>query len=568
MGLVRILLPLSRAAARLAPGVGRPLHGAALAWCVLPRWVLLRPPPVARRTAWAEELVALHRPAGDPGRRARALVLQGHTLLLSERYEEACAAADGSLAVPGARPPAMQSAFALHTRAQALLFGGRPEEALEAARETVESYRRAPARASRDRRRGSDLAGVLRTHALVLGVLGRTAESVTVYEECLALLRSMSVRELVRVRLNHQRVYAELVRGLRVLGRYGEALAVGPDARETLRGTIMWIAPEIVLALRVELLTDLAACECAVGRPAEGRGTAEEAVAEARRLARRNPAVGEPQLAAALDGLVTVLDELGSDEDELTALRELADVYTRLGDDPRLADTLDDLAHCLGRTGDHRAALTEGERALTVARRAADHGTGHNEQQLAWILANLSLRQQDAEATESAVTSAREAVTLTRRLAEGDWTTYQPLTARRLRVLGQALRGTGEFTEAVACYEEAEAALRELIEGGGDHTAELALTHSRLAATLHLAAHAHLDAGRPAEAVTALRSLLALTRRSDAPDVHARCVRTFAEIRAEGGDDVTAAWLRATGEPYPTFRYTRVRGRGSNPAAR
>lgn len=569
MGLVRILLPLSRAAARLAPGVGRPLHGAALAWCVLPRWVLLRPPPVARRTAWAEELVALHRQSGDPDRLARALVLQGHALLLSGRYEEACAAADGSLAVPGARPPAPQSAFAGHTRAQALLFGGRPEEALEAARETVESYRRAPAWASRARRRGrSDLAGALRTHALALGVLGRTAESVTVYEECVALLRSMSVRESARARLNHPRVYAELVRGLRVLGRYEEALALGPDARETLRGTIIWVAPEIVLALRVELLADLAACERAVGRPADGRGTAEEAVAEAHRLARRNPTVGEPQLAAALDGLVTVLDELGANEDELTALHELADVYTRLGDDPRLADTLDDLAHCLGRAGDHRAALKEGERALAVARRAADQGTGHREQQLAWILANLSLRQQAADAPQSAVASAREAVTLTWRLAEGDWSTYQPLTARRLRVLGQALRGTGEFTEAVACYEEAETALRELIDGGGDHTAELALTHSRLAATLHLAAHAHLDAGRTVEAVTALRSLLALTRRSDAPDVHARCVRTFAEIRAERGDDVTAAWQRATGEPYPTFRYTRVRGRGSNPAAR
>ncbi|RPF38040.1 hypothetical protein EDD92_8147 [Streptomyces sp. TLI_185] len=50
--------------------------------------------------------------------------------------------------------------------------------------------------------------------------------------------------------------------------------------------------------------------------------------------------------------------------------------------------------------------------------------------------------------------------------------------------------------------------------------------------------------------------------------MHARCVTTFAEIRAEQGDAVTQAWERATGEPYPTFVYTLVRGRGSNPAAR
>jgi tetratricopeptide (TPR) repeat protein len=567
MGLVRVLLPVPRAVARLAPGVGRPLLGAALSWCVMPRWVLLRPPPVARRAAWAEELVALYRPLADPDRLARALVLRAHGLLLAGRYDEACAAADGSLAVPGARPSATQSAFALHTRAQALLFGGRPEEALEAARETVESYRRAPAPARRDRGL-RNLPGALRTHALVLGALGRTAESVTVYEECAALRRSMSVRESARDGLNHPRVFAELVRGLRVLGRYEEALAAGPEAREAVRGAILWTAPEIVLTLRVQLLTDLAACESAVGRSADGRETAEEAVAEARRLTGRDPAVGESQLAAALDRLITVLDELKAYDDELTALRELADVYSRHADAPRLADTLDDIARCLGLTGDHRAALREGERAVTVVRRSADRDPGRHEPQLAWLLANLSLRQHNADAAESAVATAREAVTLTRRLAEGDWTTYQPLTARRLRVLGQALRGTGEFTEAVACYEEAEAALRELIDDGGDHTAELALTHSRLATTLHLAAHAQLDAGRTAEAVTALRSLLALTRRADAPDVHARCVRTFAEIRAERGDDVTRAWQRATGEPYPTFRYTRVRGRGSNPAAR
>ncbi|MFF4249899.1 hypothetical protein ACFY1L_01660 [Streptomyces sp. NPDC001663] len=566
MGLVRILLPVPRAMARLAPGVGRPLLGAALSWCVMPRWVLLRPPPAARRAAWAAELVALYHPSADADRLARALLLRAHGLLLSGRYEEACAAADGALAMPGARPSATQSAFALHTRAQALLFGGRPEEALEAAREAVESYRRAPAPARRERGLGN-LPGALRIHALALGALGRTAESVTVYEECASLLRSMSVGESANLYLDHPRVFAELVRGLRVLGRYEEALAVGPEAREAVTGPIVWAAPDVVLTLRVELLTDLAVCESAVGRPADGRETAEEAVAQAHRLAGRSPAVGASQLASALDGLIAVLDELRAYEDELTALRELADVYTRRADDPLLADTLNDIARCLGLTGDPRSALAEGERAVTVARRAADRDPEHHEPQLAWLLANLSLRQQNAEEPESAVATAREAVTLTRRLAERDWTTYQPLAARRLRVLGQALRGTGAYTEALACYEEAETALRELIDDGGDHTAELARTHSRLAATLEKAAHAHLGAGRTAEAVAALRSLLALTRRADGTDVHALCVTAFAEIRAER-ESVVQVWQRATGEPYPTFVYTRVRGRGSNPAAR
>lgn len=567
MGLVRMTLPVPRAVARLVPGVGRPLLGAALFWCVLPRWVLLRPPSTAGRLAAAEELVALYRPLSDPDRLSRALALRAFALMLSGRNEEACAAADASLAVPGARPSVAQSAYTVHVRAQALDGLGRYEEALEAAREAVEEYRRAPSPERRDRTLGN-LPGALRTHALLLARLGRTAESVTVYEECVTLLRAMSMRELAHVQLVHPRVYAELVGGLRTLGRYEAALAVAPEAREAVYDSMAWFMPEIVLALRVSLLRDLAACESATGRRTQARDTAEEAVAEAHRLAERYPASGEWLMTASLEGLATVLDELRAYDDELTALRELADLHARRDDGPSLAETLDDIARCLGQTGDDRAAMVEAERAVTVARRVAEREPERHEPLLARLLGNLSIRQQDADEPESAVPTAREAVTLTRRLAEADWTTYQPQTARRLRVLGQALRRTGAYAEAVTCYEEAEAALRELLDGGGDHTAELALTHSRLATTLRTAARAHLDADRTAEAVTALRSLLALTRRTDAPDVHARCVTTFAEIRAERGSDVTRAWERATGEPYPTFVYRRVRGRGSNPAAR
>ena len=82
MGLVRILLPLPRAAARLAPEVGRPLLGAALSWCVMPRWVLLRPPPAARRLAWAQELVALYRAPIDPDRASRG-IRSNHRLMRS-----------------------------------------------------------------------------------------------------------------------------------------------------------------------------------------------------------------------------------------------------------------------------------------------------------------------------------------------------------------------------------------------------------------------------------------------------------------------------------------------------
>ncbi|MEV7892468.1 hypothetical protein ACWD3I_20510 [Streptomyces sp. NPDC002817] len=140
---MRVLLPVARGLARLAPGVGEPLLGALLLRCLTPGWVLLRPSPPARLLAWAEEAVAvLHRAhPSRPVRLARALALHAHALDAMERHEEACAVVAVADAVPGARPSPAETAYLLHVRTQALLGSGRAEEALEAARRCVETYR-------------------------------------------------------------------------------------------------------------------------------------------------------------------------------------------------------------------------------------------------------------------------------------------------------------------------------------------------------------------------------------------------------------------------------------------
>jgi len=574
MGPVRTLLPLLRATARVSPGAGVPLLGAALLHCAVPGWALLHPPPPARRSAWAQEAVALYRPKTEqthPEQRhldalSRALVVHAHTLVLAERYAEAGTAVDAALGVPGARRSPALTACALHARAQALVFGGRAAEAQEPARECVRLYRGSPPPARRDRSLGA-LPVALRTQGLALAVVGRTAESVAVYLECAALLRAASVRQLSRLLRLRAQVLVELAGGLRALGRYEEALALGPEAKEAVYGAIARFYPEFVLPLRVRLLTDLAFCRSATGSPAVARTIADEAVSEARELA------DQPErLAEALGCLALILDEPGAYDEQLTTLTELAGLYTRLAADrpevfePLLGDTLDDLARCHRRSGDHPKAVADTERAVAAYRRV-----GRHENQLARILANLSIRQQSADDAESAVSSAREAVALTRRLAESDSETHGPLTARRLRVLAQALGLAGDHTAAVARYEEAEAVLRELIGIPGVE-AELAVTASALAVALDTEVQDRLAADRPEEAVAALRSLLELTRRTDARDVHARCVIAFAQARAERPDDIdiVRAWERATGQPYPTFVYRRTgtRGLGAKPAAR
>ncbi|MFK4100551.1 hypothetical protein ACI2L1_10825 [Streptomyces sp. NPDC019531] len=319
MGLVRILLPLPRAAARLAPEKGGPLLGAALSYCVTPSWAGLWSPSPARRLALAEEAVAVYRATADADGLSRALALRAHALLLSGRCEEACAAADDATAVPGAQASPVLTAFVGDVRAQALAGLDRTEEAVAEAHACVEAYRGLSVPDRRDRTLGS-LPGALRTYGMLLAAVGRAEESVAVYEECVALLAAMSLRELAHVELVRPRVLAELVGVLRALGRHRDALGVGPEAREALRGPIAWAVPEIVLPLRVGLLVDLARCHSATGEPAEARACAVEAVAEAR----RQHSAGE--LAPALDCLADVFGELGQTEKELNTRRELAEL--------------------------------------------------------------------------------------------------------------------------------------------------------------------------------------------------------------------------------------------------
>ncbi|MFD5637183.1 hypothetical protein ACFWJM_24010 [Streptomyces sp. NPDC127077] len=569
MGLVRALLPLSRAAARIGPGPGRRLLGALLTHCVSPYWVLLRPPPSRRRQAWAEEAVAVYRAlAGAEGARprdrdllARSLVQHAYTLVLVGRCEEAYSTLDAASDVPGARWPAGQRALQLHLRAQAQFGLARLDDALGSAGECVAAYRSlVPAR--RDRSLGA-LPGALRTYALVLAALRRREESVAVYEECVALLRSMSLRELSHAFLVRVRALCELTSGLVVLGRYEQALSVGREARDAADPMMLRAVPEIVRPLRVVLFADLARCLRVTGDLPGARTTAAEAVAEARTLAGRDPAAGEPLLVMALDRLGDQLDEPEHRPAELTARREAADLSAALASerpdvyDPLLAVCLDRLAGCHTDVGDQRGAVRAGERAVAAYRRAADLDPRAHEPQLARVLADLSRSRLNDGDPDGAIGAAREAVALTRRLAETDRPVDHALTARRLRVLGRALRDGGDHGAAVACYTESESILVDASAGSeaGPYAFSLAAARLGLALTLDAEAHARLADGRADDAVAALRSLLALTRRTDQPDVHARCVTSFAGARAEYPGTVVPAWIRATGQDFPTFVY-------------
>ncbi|WUW20162.1 hypothetical protein OG521_04900 [Streptomyces sp. NBC_01463] len=567
MRAVRMLLPVLRpVAGRDGRRRGGTLLAAALLRCSSSHGTLRRPPPLERRLAWCEEAVALSRAAvfrawsGAPGLLARSLALHAQLLLQAGRYEEALAAAEDSLTAPDAHVPSQRTAFGHLMRTYALARLDRADEALVAARDSVAAYRSAVPRRA-DLSLGST-AAALRAQAWVLGRAGRTAESVTVYVECAELLRTLSVWRQARLVVLRSRVLAELIGGLRVLGRFGDAVAVGDDFRECVPPFVPWLHPEVGL-LRAALLIDLAWCVGAGGDLSGGRATAEESVACSRALCVSDPAVGEPVLALALDCLAHHLDRLDAHAEERVVSEELVRTYERLAvtdpdeHGPGLAAALDSLARCHTRDGEGPESVAVTERGVELCRRAVRRDPLRYEGELARMLSNFSVRRRMTDDATGAMAAGEEGLAITRRLAGSGGEEVRPLVADRLRILGRARYRAAHDEGAAACFEEAETVLRELMETGDPtaHGAGLAAAQSALCKALGAAADGHLGAGRTDEAVAALRRLRELTGRTALTDVHAGCVSAFTRSRDRDAEGTGAAWRRMTGEPWPSFVY-------------
>ncbi|MFJ2829593.1 hypothetical protein ACIPC1_18865 [Streptomyces sp. NPDC087263] len=570
MMLVRILLPPLRRLTRVNLRAGGPLLGAVLLRCLTPGRAPRRAWPITELLARSEEavavyriLVALERPRpGHLDGLARSLVLHARVPFATHRFEEALAAVDESLSsVPGSRASGTQTAYALFLRAGSLAEMGRLDEALAAARESVETYRSAGTR-RRDRTLGSLIMALL-LRARVLGRLSRTAESVAAYLECLELLRARNPwQRLFRLQMVKAYVLLEVTGGLRALGRYDEALRTGVEARVYVVGLWARRKPEM-MPERAQHLTDLAWCYGATGDLRQACDTAAEAVAVARALAERDPADGEPRLALALECRAHYLGALDAPAEEQLARSELADLCARLAVThpdiygPQLAEALGELAELHWRAGAHQESVEAWGRSVDAYRRVAECQPGVFEPELARTLASLGIKQLGHGMPEAAVVSGTEALAITRRLAESDWDAYQPLLAKCLQPLARALYRTGDEAGALACYEEAETLLRELL-GDGDpapYEATLADTLTDLAYMLSTTAEARLNEGRADDAVTALRSLLALARRTKHTNIHAICVSAFTRARAQDPGAVGHSWQRVTSDPFPSFVY-------------
>ncbi|MFD3622618.1 tetratricopeptide repeat protein [Streptomyces sp. NPDC058676] len=225
-----------------------------------------------------------------------------------------------------------------------------------------------------------------------------------------------------------------------------------------------------------------------------------------------NPA-HQPDLAASLSNLGTLLSEVGRGEEALTATAEAVELFRPLGaGDPAthqgdLAGSLSNLGLRLSEVGRREEALTATAEAVEIYRPLAAGNPAAYNPDLAAVLSNLSTRLSEVGRREEALISAEEALEIRLRLATGNPAAYNPDFARSLSNLGVLLSEVGRREEALTATEMAVNIRRRLAAGNpAAHQPDLAASLSNLGMRLW-------EVGRREEALTAAEEAVDVFRR-------------------------------------------------------
>ncbi|MGV9267591.1 tetratricopeptide repeat protein [Kitasatospora sp. NPDC003701] len=429
---------------------------------------------------------------------------------LAVRLAGALAQADRDLAQddPAAHEPDL--AGSLSGLGVRLSEVGRRVEALTAAADAVEVYRRLAA--ADPATYEPDLARSLSNLGLVLSDAERRAEALTAVEEAVEIFRRPAAANPAAYQPGLARSLSNLGKVLSAVGRRIEALTAVEDSVEIRRR----LAAANPAAYEPDLsasLSNLGLALSAVGRRAEALTAAADAVKIRRRLAAANPAAHEPDLAAALINLSGALSAVGRQGEALTAASDAMKIYRRLAAanpaayEPDLADALTSRGLALSAVGRRAEALTAAADAVKIRRRlAADNAAAH-EPDLAGSLSNLGLALSAAGRRTEALTAIEDAVEIFRRLAARNPAAHEPDLALALSNLGLALSAVGRGAEALTAAADAVGIYRRLVVG------DPAAHEPDLAAALANVGNRLSEAGRRAEAPTALGDAVGIYRR-------------------------------------------------------
>ncbi|MFF8423862.1 hypothetical protein ACF07Y_01710 [Streptomyces sp. NPDC016566] len=268
----------------------------------------------------------------------------------------------------------------------------------------------------------------------------------------------------------HARLYQNL--GFRMLraGHRDDAVTVTEQAVGILRRLAAADSGAYEPALATAL-AELSERAFAADRAEASRRAAEEAVGIFRRLTALD-AAHELGLAVSLSRLGQGMSEARKPEEGLAATERAMGIFQRLAAtdpatyEPGLAVTLAHAAVFSWRLRRWPEALAAAERAVTIVRRLAAAGPAAHvsdltrsvavdESDLAAAVANLGFFLWGARRRDEAVTAVREAVGISRRLAEANPTAHEPVLAGFLSTLGTYLSLSGHAKEALAVSEEA-----------------------------------------------------------------------------------------------------------------
>lgn len=270
--------------------------------------------------------------------------------------------------------PQEQRAATLAHLAVACANAGQPEQALEAAQEAAELYRRLAAQHP-DMFRPS-LAKSLNNLAIMLSALDEHQPALQAAQEAAGVFRELAAQR-----------------------------------HDVFRPA---------LAMSLNTLTKMLS---AMDQPAPALQSAHEATDLYQELAGQRPDVFGPALAGSLNNLAIMLSELGQPQAALHAAQRAAALYRELAAQrpdrfrPALAGSLNTLANMLSDQGEREDALRAAQEAVALHQELATQRPDMFRAALAGALNTLATMLSDHEEHEEAVRAAQEAVALYRELA-------------------------------------------------------------------------------------------------------------------------------------------------------
>jgi len=344
---------------------------------------------------------------------------------------------------------------------------GRREDALQAADQAVQHYRRLAEH--RPDAFLPDLAKSLSNLGNRLSKLGRREDALQAADEAVRHNRRLAEQRPAAFLPGLAMSLSNLSVMLSKLGRLEDALQAADEAVRHNR-RLAEQRPDAFLPDLAMSLNNLGYQLSELGHRENALQAADEAVQHNRRLAEQRPDAFRPSLAMSLHNLSVMLSELGRLEGALQAADEAAQHYRRLAEQ-RPDAFLPDLAKSLSNLGNRLSKLDRREDALQAADQAVRHNRRLAEQHpdaflpdLAASLNNLGYQLGNLGRREDALQAADEAAQHYRRLAEQHPDVFLPDLAMSLNNLGGRLSELGRGEDALQASGEAAQHYRRLAE--------------------------------------------------------------------------------------------------------